>query len=167
MRKIDKIWASLEEDNVYSDGILIRRYSNEVQPDIFVAIQEVGKIRSIGISVEGIVSAKFNEISELEDIAIEITADPLSRNKRLILIKLVNKVHQDIFSVLCEDLIHSVWKLSDENLVVSAIVNRLSKWKSLFENAYKEGLTPEAQRGLFGELYLLSNLIQNDEHILE
>ena len=76
------------------------------------------------------------------------------------LFKLTNNQHKDIFSVLCEDLIASITLETNEKQLVKTILNRFEKWKSLFTKIISEGLLPEEQRGLFGELYFLRKFLQ-------
>ena len=51
--------------------------------------------------------------------------------------------------------------------MVKEILNRFEKWKSLFSKIGLQGLTPEEQRGLFGELYFLRKYLQGNSNFLE
>ena len=80
--------------------------------------------------------------------------------RSILLIKLISYQHEDIFSVLCEDLIDSIKLESDEKQLVRTLLNRFEKWKALFSRLISQGLSPEEQRGLFGELYFLRKYLQ-------
>ena len=56
--------------------------------------------------------------------------------------KLINNQHKDIFAVLCEDLISSISSETNEKKLVTTLLNRFEKWKSLFNKFTLEGLTP-------------------------
>jgi len=81
--------------------------------------------------------------------------DPYQKGKNVLLFKLTNILHEDIFCVLCEDLIASISSETNEKQLVKTILNRFEKWKLLFTKIISQGLTPEEQRGLFGEPYFL------------
>jgi hypothetical protein len=45
--------------------------------------------------------------------------------------------------------------------LVKELLNRLAKWQTLFEKLGQQGLSPEAQRGLYGEIYFLRKFLTN------
>ena len=51
MKKINQIWAELENDKSFSKGLLLRRYSGSVLPDVYVAVQHPEKMLCICISI--------------------------------------------------------------------------------------------------------------------
>jgi hypothetical protein len=90
---------------------------------------------------------------------VEIIPDDQNPERNYLIFKLLNTEHRDIFSVLCEDLILSVAPLKSEEKILKELINRFEKWKSLFDKVSSHGLSPEEQRGLFGELFLLKKLL--------
>lgn len=154
MMKIDQIWLEMENDNSISSGVLLRRYSGVMLPDVFVALTVPEKIRCIAVSTTSKV-IDVSSFSNLRDIQVEILPDIKTPTKSIILFKLLNGDHSDIFSVLCEDLMISVAEITDERELLRELFNRFEKWKSLFDRSSSSGLTSEEQRGLFAEMYLL------------
>ena len=71
---------------------------------------------------------------------IEFFPDKESTETHYLLITLLNSEYKDIFSSLAEDLVHSVYSVSDENELIDIILNRFIKWENLFEKA-KSGCT--------------------------
>lgn len=159
MTKIEKIWTELENDNSFSHGLLIRRYSGEVLPDIFVAKKSPEGFRCIAASLPDTLNLNLSSFSNLRDISVEVIPDDHKPNRNYLIFKLLNAEHKDIFSVLCEDLILSVAPLKNEDKLFKELLNRFEKWKSLFDKASSQELTPEEQRGLFGELTFLKKLL--------
>jgi len=161
MTKIENIWVGLESETVNHSGLLYKRYSAEVMPDVFIAIKAPEKLRCISIRIS--VEFPFDETqwNKLKDIKIETLADESDRSKKFLLILLINKQHKDIFSTLCEDLIFGVSKVSTEQTLVEKLLERLAKWQSLFEKVGKQGLSEESQRGLYGEIYFLRFFLIN------
>ena len=155
MTKIENIWLSLESDKSSHLGLLYKRYSAEVKPDVFIALKAPEKLRCIAFKISVGSSFDENQWIKLKDIKIETLPDDRDKTKKFLLILLLNKQHQDIFSTLCEDLIFGVSKVSKDDALIKKILERLAKWQSLFEKVGKQGLSNEAQRGLYGELYFL------------
>lgn len=163
MTKIEKIWSELENDKSFYHGLLIRRYSGDIIPDIFVAIKSPEGFRCIAASLSNAKNLNLSLFSNLRDISVEIIPDDRNPERNYLIFKLLNTEHKDIFSVLCEDLILSVAPLQSEEKILKELINRFEKWKSLFDKVSSHGLTPEEQRGLFGELFLLKKLLLSFE----
>lgn len=160
MTKINQIWEELSSDPSVTTGLVLRRYSGSVLPDVFVAIQQPEKTLCIASSISDSIEVNIAQFANLEEIQIDLFPDPYQKGKNILLFKLTNILHKDIFSVLCEDLIASISSETNEKQLVKTILNRFEKWKSLFTKIISQGLTPEEQRGLFGELYFLRKFLQ-------
>ena len=149
--KINQIWEELENDKSFSHGLLIRRYSGAVLPDVFIALKSPEKFRCIATSISNSVSVNLVSFSNLRDISVELIPDEKKPEKNILLLKLLGNQHRDIFSVLCEDLIASISTVTNETQLVKELLNRFENWKSFFDSAAAQGLSAEEQRGLVGE----------------
>jgi hypothetical protein len=165
MRKIDQIWLDLENDNSISESGGLRLYSGTSRSDIFAAIRGLEKNRGIAIPISITIDLSIH--NNLEDIQLELIPDPSRKDRNLLLLKLINFSHIEIFSVLCEDLIETISSIIEESEILRIFFNRLENWKSLFEKASAEGLTPEEQRGLYGELFLLRKFLSSSSDSLK
>jgi hypothetical protein len=161
MTKIDNIWTELENDDSFRSGILFKRYSASVLPDIYVALRAPEKLRCIAAHIVKENAPNVQNWNKLKDIKVEILNDNRNPAKYYLLIMILNQQHKDIFSVLCEDLINQVASILDEKVLINDLLNRLAKWQTLFERLGQQGLTAEAQRGLFGELFFLREFLNN------
>lgn len=164
--KINQIWTELENDKSFSHGLLLRRYSGSVLPDVFIALKSPEKFRCIATSISDSVAVNLSSFSNLRDISVELIPDEHNSTKRILLFKLLSNQHRDIFSVLCEDLIASISSVRNETQLVRELLNRFEKWKSLFDRAASQGLSPEEQRGLFGELFFLRKFLQTNSDFI-
>ena len=63
----------------------------------------------------------------------------------------------EIFAVLSVDLVNAVRAEQTTGAGLRRCIDRLAMWQVLFERVPAEGLSEEAQRGLFGELAILEN----------
>lgn len=167
MMRIDTIWDELSNDTSFKQGFLLRRYSRLVLPDVFIALQQPEKFLCIASSINETIDVNISRFDNLQEIQIELISDPNKKDKRILIFKLTNNRHRDIFSVLCEDLIANIAAETDEKKVVKTLLNRFEKWKSLFTKISSEGLSPEEQRGLFGELYFLRDFLHHNNNYSE
>ena len=161
MTKIENIWIGLESDTSNHSGLLYKRYSAEVLPDVFIALKAPEELRCIAFRIDAVFPFDETQWNKLKDIKIETLTDERDKTKKFLLILLLNKQHKDIFSTLCEDLIFGVSEVTTEQTLVEKILERLAKWQSLFEKVGKHGLSDESQRGLYGEIYFLRFLLNN------
>lgn len=161
MMKIKEIWDQLENDNSFSTRLLLRRYSGTVLPDVFVAFQNPEKIRCIAALVSNHLHVDVTQFANLRDISVELLPDEVRHDKKYLLFKLLNSQHNDVFAVLCEDLMLSIEQIISETELIKELFNRFEKWKSLFDIAAAQGLSSEEQRGLYGELVLMRTLLNN------
>lgn len=164
MNKISEIWDSLVSDESFQGGILLRRYSADIIPDISIALTFIEKRRCIAISVDN--TLDISKWSVLQDIRFELILDPKDVTRFLLLLILVDQKHKDIFAVLCEDLIGEVANEENEKQLIKRLLNRFVKWESLFNKANREGLTVDEQKGLFGELYFLKQYLEYNRNYL-
>ena len=165
--KINQIWEELAKDKSFAKGLLLRRYSGAVLPDVYVAMQQPEKMLCICISISYSIEVSISSYSNLQEIQVDLYPSPTQVGKNTLVFKLLNFQHKDIFTVLCEDLIASIATETNERKLVKEILNRFEKWKSLFNKIGLQGLTSEEQRGLFGELYFLRKYLQNNTNFLE
>lgn len=160
MTKINQIWYELENDLSFSKGLLLRRYDGSVLPNVFVAFQNPEKLLCLAVSVNKNIEVNISSFANLQEIQVDFFPEPNNKEKNTLLFKLLNNQHKDIFSILCEDLITSIAAESNEKQLIKIILNRFEKWKSLFIKIASNGLSPEEQRGLFGELFFLRKFLR-------
>lgn len=165
--RINEIWNELENDKSLSVGLLLRRYAASVLSDVYVALRKPEKLRCIAIRVRVEKPPNLSEYIHLKDIHLEVVPDEKDSTKLFLVILLSRQGYNDVFAILCEDLINGIGGVTDNDKLLKELLNRLGKWKSLFDKAALNGLSPEEQRGLFGELYFLRKWISRASDIQE
>ncbi len=163
MMKINQIWSELANDKSFSKGLLFRRYSGSVLPDVYIALQVPEQLLCIYISINESTDVNTSNFVNLQEIQVEIFKSPFENLKNILIFKLLNFEHKDIFAVLCEDLIASIANETNEKKIIKLILNRFEKWKSLFNKIKPQGLSPEEQRGLYGELTFIKKYLQESD----
>lgn len=164
--KIKQIWDELANDKSLISGLLFRRYSGAVKPDVYVALQHPEKFLCVYVAINKTTEVNISNFSNLQEIQVDLFASPNEVYKNILIFKLLNFEHKDIFAVLCEDLIASISEETNEKRIIREVLNRFEKWKSLFNKIGLQGLKPEEQRGLFGELYFLRKFLQTTNNFL-
>ncbi len=159
MRKIDTIWEELENDRSFYNGLLIKRLSGKVKPEVYVALKAPERLRCIAVRMQMITGMDVVSKINIREIKIETYTESNNKDRHYLLVLLLNPEHRDIFSTLSEDLINTVENTIDEVVLIRQLLFRLEKWQMLFDRISKQGLSKSAQIGLYGELYFLYNLL--------
>jgi len=157
--KTNEMWSQLLAEGGDRTGLLVRRCPAEVVPNIFFAISLPDESKCLAVSTTDAVNFDITAVANLRDIAVEISTDGPNAGQNFIIIRLTDRTLEEIFGVLCDDLIDSVKDTADEQELAAVLIARLNQWAALFERATTEGLSSESQRGLYGELYLLRLLV--------
>lgn len=159
MTKIEQIWQELESDTSLHSGLLYKRYSGKVLPDFYVALKVPEKLRCIAAHLSSSFEFDTKAWNKFRDIKIQRIPDQNNKDKQFLLVILLSSQHKDVFSTLCEDLIHKIADVTEDNSLVKELITRLEKWHLLFEKLGRQGLSDEAQRGLYGELFFLKKFL--------
>jgi|LSQX01.3.fsa_nt_gb hypothetical protein len=160
--KIENIWKELEDDQSLISGLIYKRYSAEISQDIFIGLKKPGSFRCLGFLIDSKQSFDFLKWNTIKEIKLEFFQKEDDKTKKFLLVLLVNPTHQSIFSTLCHDLINHVKDFGSEEKLIQNLTIRLGDWQNLFEKLGEQGLSDEAQRGLFGELFFLRKFLQTN-----
>lgn len=87
---------------------------------------------------------------------IEVThPDGPDGASRLLVFKLHDSLHRDLFYRLCQDILSCTVVAATEKEMVQVALSRTWRWHHLLRGGSDGRLTPEAQKGLIGELQVL------------
>lgn len=104
-------------------------------------------------------SATFEFLEKISDLkGISIIKRNMQDESEYILL-LHNREDWEIFYLLCQDLITIAQKYTDEEAMIRAIENRLTRWRQLLKQNQYNDFDIETQMGLFGELSCLKNIV--------
>jgi hypothetical protein len=163
MKKIETIWKDLEASATKGGGILYRRYSADILPQLFVAIRRLNLNRCLALVFSDREAARKIEKESMKGLEFEVQENSAFPHQYLLLIVLSDRKNEDVFATLAEDLIGVVAKQSSEAKVIGLIHHRVLIWKSLFDETLGNGLSLESQLGLFAELYFLQSMITSSQ----
>jgi acyl carrier protein phosphodiesterase len=160
MERIKQIWAQLEANSSAVAGLFKLRYSDTSSCDVFLGVKFPEMHRMLIIRTPFAAGKDFNFRYEFRGLKFDKIYDHDDNKFLLLNLVLVDKQFKDVFDVLVADVLNAIIDESDIKVILKSFTNRLMKWQSLFEKFKQQGLTPEEQRGLYGELYFMRKFLQ-------
>ena len=152
------VWNMLEKDPPGDNGSVRRRLFPEASSDIFASITWPNGNRGLMIEAVDDDPARTRRVPRCRGVRIGTRPIAgLAPPRTSLHIVLEEGRLQDIFAVLATDLVNSLSGSADE--AMRGTVDRLSMWQALFDRLPPDGLSSEEQRGLFGELHLMKQLL--------
>lgn len=158
MEDLGNIWSELENDNSQSEGYLRLRVRPSSRCELFLAVAKPENNRALLLEVPASAIPAKAEYPQSNGFRIEtvpITYGPTG-DVRLVL-SITDNRYLDIFSVLVSDIIDHVASQPDRQSSVKEFIARLIRWQNFLKRHAPEGLSEEAQQGLYGELWFFRN----------
>lgn len=165
--KVSEVWADMASQISATNGLVLRRCQTTVFPNIFIAITSPEGFKCLAASVPDTVRIDVSRFTGLRDVSVETSENGPNKGEQFLIFKLLDSRLDEIFAVLCDDLIETVAHVRDDETLVSELLNRFERWRTLFDKAASSGLSNESQRGLFGELNFIKKALDNDSNPLE
>ena len=103
-------------------------------------------------------SAPTVQLPRLREIEVTL-APPDESDTQFLVLKLLDSNQRNIFQILCEDIISAAIQSESESGAVSAALSRTWRWHHLLRGGRGTLLSPEEQKGLLGELFVLERLL--------
>ena len=166
MERIKQIWTQLESNSSGVPGLFKLRYSDTSKCDVFLGVKLPETHRILILKTPLTIGKEFNFRYEFRGLKFDKIYDPDDSKYLLLNLVLVDKQFKDVFDSLVADVLSSVINETDIKVILKNYSNRLIKWQSLFERFKQQGLTPEEQRGLYGEIFFLRKFIKSNSDFL-
>jgi len=159
MERIKQIWTQLEANSSVVTGLFKMRYSDSSKCEAFLGLKFPELYRMLIIKIPFAIGKDFNFRYEFRGLKFDKIYDPDDNKFLLLNLVLVDKQFKDVFDTLISDILTAVINESEVKVILKNYSNRLIKWQSLFEKFKQQGLTPEEQRGLYGEMYFIRKFL--------
>jgi hypothetical protein len=160
--EFDSVWKILEESKVEEaePGILIRRITPDFDHDFFLACEKPRNRRMFLLRVNKQNSSKFRQLPAFKSFEIAVVSVPEDLDKFVTFgFILSDPIFSDFFSTLCTDIYLTADGEKNQIKMIASIKNRLLMWKQFLDIYGFQGLSSEYQRGLYGELRFIHDVL--------
>lgn len=152
---LKEVWR--KQEATLNENVVRERVNTVSGFDCFVGlIRPTGaKMFQVDLNPQTVVHANY--LKRFRGIAIEVIK--LDATQKQFTIFLLEDSLEDVFVLFLEDVLSSLVAVSNEEEALVVIHSRVNHWKDLFAKLSGETLTPERQRGLYGELLIIQILL--------
>ncbi|WP_335965416.1 PD-(D/E)XK motif protein [Galbibacter sp. PAP.153] len=160
--KIDlkKIWRDQES---YADNHVMRERIHALERlQCFVGTVGFTGARMFQLELDASTPVHKNYLHRFKGVDIHVLPKKDEQVNEFTII-LNDRDLMDIFTLFIEDILEKLNTVENEKDALVCINQRVGYWKKLFARASGEMLSPQKQRGLFGELYILRLLLEQME----
>lgn len=160
MNSIKEIWDS--QLNASKNKVIRERVMQVSGLTCFIGTITFSNAKLFLLELDSNINIHQNYLKRF--IGVEVQIIPSSNNKKELAIILLDEELTDIFIVFIEDIINSLLDINNSEIALNIISKRINYWKKLFGKFSTNLLTPQQQRGLFGELYFLNKVLIENNH---
>ncbi len=163
--KLDAIWSKIEADGDKECLTKGRKYNRiDIENETGFRLSCCFPDHTLELLIELNHQNNLNKIifPKWKGMGFEVIQLPVPKKETFhISLKLENREYRDVFTSLCADLANDLIDIDIEKRE-KALVAFLDRWTRFFERYGQKGLSPEKQRGLFGELFWFNKLIEKE-----
>ncbi len=151
-------WGELQKERPAHSGLYERRIFSKSARSLFAGLKNPDGALQLLLYIP---SGDLGNWLDLETRGFDLTADrKIVINGRVrIRLELVNPAFRDLFGRLCADAVDSILEASSDASAIVAMRARVDHWRRFIERAGSDGLSDDAQVGLYGELVFLNALL--------
>lgn len=152
-------WSKVKDVNIDEDQVTRRLL---VDIDLFIQISFPGGVPSLLLETSTPLSPSADDLAST--IQVDLTCEPNIKSGSSIQLQLKDSQFIDLFLNICDDIVPKITDSKSDVEAASILLRRFRTWRHFLKTIRKNGLTPQAQLGLYGELltieYLLSLSIE-------
>ena len=156
-----EVWKHLEEDTRISDAP--RRVQRRILPagqrNFFLGLENPSRNRMLILRVATSSISRLPDISDSHGLKVLVEGVEVGSNATEVVLTLTDSQHEDLFDLLVKDLVDVAEHYNEERKGLVRFLARLSEWQNLFRRIGLGGLSREVQQGLWGELWVLREVI--------
>jgi hypothetical protein len=160
MTLTEQDWSRLESD-WHQHGVTVRRVYPQSPHEIFIGVSHIDGARMLTVAVGTHAAAQvMRQLHELPRTrGLEMEFARLDNDRRELRVILTDASMREVFNPLASDIAAIADSQSDEADAVLAAVDRFNHWRQMLERLAESGLSPQARRGLVGELSFLRDYL--------
>ena len=156
-----EVWERLEEDTRTAgvSGRVQRRIVPAGRRDFFLGLDMPSRNRMLILRVAAGSVEGQPDVADSRGLAVRRTPRNPDGKQAEVELELTESQHLDIFDLLIRDLVDAAEEPQDERTGLTRFLSRLSDWQQLLRRLAPRGLSQEAQQGLWGELWVLREIV--------
>lgn len=155
------LWADLEASASHKTGpgTAKRLVGLDAICPMFIGVKAPGMLRTFILEVPRD-SAPLPDIIPVSrglHFTVQITGDEILPDHASLILSSSAVGYNEIFASITEDLYSKLHPLTKRKEIIAGFLTRVRLWQVFFEKQGDDGLSEEAQRGLYGELRFLKD----------
>ncbi len=156
-----EVWERLEEDTRTAgvSGRVQRRIVPAGRRDFFLGLDMPSRNRMLILRVAAGSVEGQPDVEDSRGLTVRTAPRNLDGERTEVELVLTESQHLDIFDLLIRDLVDAAEEPQDERTGLTRFFSRLSDWQQLLRRLAPRGLSREAQQGLWGELWVLIEIV--------
>lgn len=164
-----KRWADLASARHSMSGMDRRRLDAQAAVDVFACIFWPRGRSGLFVEGDGHVADLATRVPRCRGVrvALEEYGGGGQPERTRLAVVLEEERLREIFAVLSADLVNAIVAEPSSAAALQRCIDRLCMWQGLFDRIAPEGLSEERQRGLFGELVVLDQLLLTSGDLLD
>ena len=160
MSELSKAWSKLATVIGEGTGFVRLRLSEPSQPAVYAGRRRSDGFEAVLLEVETTALPSGLDLPRAGGLEIRgIPAVSGHGGRTCFHVVVSDERYRGVFATLALDVVASVLTAQDDEAAVKRFVARIERWQSFLRRFGLEGLSDEARRGLFGELWLLEQLL--------
>lgn len=156
------LWQDLEAASASDEGTgyFRRRICDQSPFDLNLAVEKPSNKRSLLFRVKTNSVDRATKMPACTGFELKLHTGPQDDGKHFTLcLSMSDAQFREVFTSLVGDIAQRIIGASNEREAVTRMMSRLHEWQIFFRRVSADGLSDEAQRGLYGELVFLRSLI--------
>ncbi|WP_449623127.1 PD-(D/E)XK motif protein [Robertmurraya sp. Marseille-Q9965] len=161
----DEIWLDMENEIIRlkkADGVVERLGTWVEDINLYFCLNANTRKRILTLSVPFRIVPNINDVPESKGYTVEFCRSSRGNEYVDIMLTVTKLEYIEFFSTLAIDLMKTIEKAKKQRAAVNSFVQRLNRWQEFLERKNGSELSEEQQRGLFGELIVMKELIEGN-----
>jgi hypothetical protein len=158
---LDRLWLGIEASPLPAQLGWVRRTANPgAAVPVSAAVACRGGARCLLIDIPVALLARLQDLPSTGGLAVELVPalQGVPESHRTLAVTLDDRQYWDLFSVFCADVVDGISRCGRVQDAIVLLLQRLGRWQQ-FLSAATEGLTRQGVVGLFGELWVLRDIL--------
>ena len=159
--ELNKLWDEMDgraSDSGSYEGLLRQRIPGKWSYEYFVGLSLPARERFFYFAVDSDFLPSQQDFPVTRGFRAERVHFP-GASQPCILRRLLDASFKDVFTSLVLDLVDHMNGAAGQAERVKTFMNRLRRWQYFMKGFREEGLSPESQRGLYGELHFFETVL--------